>query len=339
MTHASSSPESTLRFQDDEDFGYGQLFRILLRRWPWIVGTLGLSIAAAILLASREKPSYLSSMQLIVEPNFEEQLSPSDLNPSNDRRVNEIDYATQLNLMRSEQFVAQAITRLQSEYPMLTVEQVQTGFRLNRVVENDTETRIFKASYIAGDPVLTQRFLEELRAVYLEYNENKQQQRLNRGLDHINEQLMSTRDSLRQSQAALQTFRQNASLIDPSAQAQKAVEALDRIQSEERQLQADFAETQAQYQALEQQLKISPTQRYWLLVSANQSMFRICSMSYKQQNWIWPNVGRFLLMPILRYSYCWSSVRASGNCSRKPLVRLFGNPSATSTPAYFPTYS
>lgn len=212
-------------------------------------------MGVAVYQASKLEPLYYSSMELIVEPNFQQQLSASDLVPYDEQSVSEVDYATQLNLMRSAQFVEKAVERLQNDYPGVSPEAVSAQFQLDRIVEGErTATRIFKASYTGSDPQFPQRFLEELKNVYLEYDEERQQQRLTRGLDNINEQLESTKNSLTRSQDSLQEFRQNASLIDPATQAQASAEALRDVQAEQRRVSSRISELEAQLQELGDQV-------------------------------------------------------------------------------------
>jgi uncharacterized protein involved in exopolysaccharide biosynthesis len=160
--------------------------------------------------------------------------------------------------MRSEHFLAEALKRIERDYPNLTIKQVSKNFQLIQVTEKDTATRIFAASYEANNAKLTRDFLEALKTVYLEYNQRQQQERLSRGLDYINRQLESTRISLQSSQAALERFREQAKIVDPSTQAQKEIESLNSVTTEKQKIQADIAETQSKYQFLLKQLQLSP---------------------------------------------------------------------------------
>ncbi len=243
---------------ENNDFGYGQLISIFLKRSPWLLGAIGLSLLGAFFIASNEKPTYLSSMQLIVEPNFESRLDFGNLNSPLNQRMNDVDYATQLNVMRSDQFLVQALDRLQINYPELTIELVKKNFQLIQVQEDNTDTRIFAASYQGNSPELTQEFLQVLKNIYIEYNEQQQQDRLSRGLDFIDRQLESTRTSLRNSQTALEEFRKNANIIDPSVEAQGMIESINATNTEKQQIQANLAETQSKYQFLQNQLQLSP---------------------------------------------------------------------------------
>jgi len=242
----------------ETEFGYGQLFGILLRRWPWIAGALSLTVAGAVYFLQQEEPTYLSTMQLIVEPNFDQDLRAQDFEGVADDQVNETDYATQLALMRSSQFIVEAVALLQEEYPDLDAEAIEEEFALSRIETNDEATRIFEAVYIDHDPVLTQRFLEELKTVYLRYNEQQQSKRLGRGLEHINNQLAKTRKNLEQAQNNLEQFRQNQNLLDPTLQGQDVITSLNQVQQEQRQTIAELRQVEQQNAALMEQVQLSP---------------------------------------------------------------------------------
>lgn len=250
-----NSPNLT---NSEPEFGYGQLFGVLLRRWPWLAGALSLTLAGSVYLLIQEEPTYLSTMQLIVEPNFDQDLREEDLGGMADNQVNETDYATQLALMGSSQFIVDAAAVLQQEYPDVDVATIEEDFALNRVEANKEATRIFEASYIDNDPIKTQKFLEALKTVYLNYNEEQQTKRLVRGLEHVNNQLTKTRNNLEKAQNDLEQFRQNQNLLDPSLQGQDVVTRLSQVQEEQRQLSAELQQVQQQNAALKEQIKLSP---------------------------------------------------------------------------------
>jgi succinoglycan biosynthesis transport protein ExoP len=243
---------------EEQEFGYGQLFGVLVRRWPWVVGALALAMAGAVYVSTRAEPVYRSSMQLLVEPNYEEDLTRPDFDGLTDQRKSEQDYFTQLALMRSKGFVRQAVEEMQAEYPDFTMGEAMGGFSLNRLAEGNANTRIFKADFTGDDPIQTKRFLEILTGIYLEYNEAQQADRLRRGLDFINQRLDNTQSNLREAQQSLELFRQNQNLIDPLFQAQTTAEALNGVLREQEQLFVDLSEIESRYATLESQLELSP---------------------------------------------------------------------------------
>ncbi|MBD3882929.1 polysaccharide biosynthesis tyrosine autokinase [Phormidium tenue FACHB-886] len=254
--------EDYLKSASNPDFGYGQLLTLLLRRSLWFTGTFVLVLVAAALATLFAKPTYRSSMQLLVEPNYETG-QPSlqqegDAQSFQSDRQNEIDYATQLNLMRSYQFMNQAIGLLREEYPDLTLKEVREKLSLQQLEEGSVETKIFEVIYTDNDPVKTQRMLETIQSIYQDYNLEQQELRLGKGLSLINEQLDMVRQELAKSQGQLKQFRQAQNLIDPEQQATALAEALNNVTEAQREVLTEYRDVEARYATLQQQIALSP---------------------------------------------------------------------------------
>ena len=104
----------------DSELSYGQLIGILRRRIRWVGWTAAGSLLFAGLYTLIERPAFESSMQLLVEPNVNQAVNLNDL--ASGQTVSsypevELDYITQLNLMRSSPFLEQALSSLLDEFP------------------------------------------------------------------------------------------------------------------------------------------------------------------------------------------------------------------------------
>ncbi|MEQ9485066.1 GumC family protein [Coleofasciculus sp. F4-SAH-05] len=255
MTVTSSNPQGT-----DTEFGYGQLFGVLLRRRFWFLGVFCGIVAMAIPLSLTKEPTYESSMELLIEPYFKE--ATKNRQPGFEDQVKEsnleLDYATQLNLMRSNQLLQKAVDLLLPQYPTLEVEMLKESLSVIRKEEGEYETKIVEVDYTSNDPVQTQDVLIAIQQVYQEFNLQQQEQRIAEGLAFINNQLPTARESVNQAEQALEQFRQSQNLIDPVEQATTVTQMLNTIEQERETIRAQYQETQARYQALQQQLERSP---------------------------------------------------------------------------------
>ncbi len=243
----------------DTDPGYGQLFAVLIRRRFWLLGVFSGVLAIAAALTLTEQPQYQSSMQLLVEPNYqgkENDNGDTDLQFA-DSNV-EIDNATQLTLMRSSQLLQRAVKVLQPVYPEITVDELKQSLGVTQVVEDKVKTKIFQVSYVDSDPQKTERVLEAIRKVYQDYNREQQRLRLDKGLSFINKQLPEVQSQVTQAENALEKFRRQQNLIDPEAQSKALFEALNAVRQDQRTNLAQLKDAQARYAALQQQLQRSP---------------------------------------------------------------------------------
>ena len=241
----------------EQEFGYLQLLNVLLRRGWWLLGTFSLALVAALLFTLTRDPIYQSTMQMIIEPNFEEELDPAELDSRPSQRQREEDLATQLNLMRSRELLQRAVDSLADAYPELTPQEVRNSLNLSRVQEGGDETRIVGIVYTDTDPVRAERVLEALQSVYLSYALERQEQRLNQGLGAIDNQFEEARRSLSSSQSKLKEFRQNQDIIDPERQATVVTDSLNKIISEQQSLETQYQEAFARYTTLREQIALS----------------------------------------------------------------------------------
>ncbi|PSP23203.1 MAG: capsular biosynthesis protein [Cyanobacteria bacterium SW_8_48_13] len=253
MTQSNDDATTT-----ETEFGYGQLFAILWRRRFWFLGVFCGVLSIAIPLALSKEPTYRSSMELLVEPNYQENGGDGGESEVTDSAV-DVDYATQLNLMRSSELLQKAVERLESEYPHISVEELQGSLTLKQVVEGEDEpTKIVQATYVGNDPARTKEVLQALKNVYQKYNLEQQEKRISEGLSFINEQLPVARENLAEAEQELRQFRQNNNLVAPEEAANQTANALRNVEQQRQSLDAQYQETQARYDALKKQLGLSP---------------------------------------------------------------------------------
>lgn len=253
--------ETNFNAATETEPGYGQLFAVLMRRRFYLLGVFGAVLCAATVLTLTAKPTFKSSMQLLVEPNYESKKRVGEQESAQDQFADsnvEIDNATQLNLMRGSQLLGKAVDLLQPEYPELTVKKLKGDLGVTQLEEDKVKTKIFEVTYTEHDPVKTQKVLQTIQKVYLDYNREQQQLRLAKGLNFIDTQLPTVRDSIVNSEAALEQFRKNQNLIDPDLQVKALIESLTKTEEELRIARAQYQDSIARYNSLQQRLATSP---------------------------------------------------------------------------------
>ncbi|MBW4578162.1 MAG: polysaccharide biosynthesis tyrosine autokinase [Tildeniella nuda ZEHNDER 1965/U140] len=245
----------------ETDPGYGQLVEALFRRRFWLLG-ISLSVLVAVTIYTLlKKPIYQSSMQLLVESNYQSKkdAGAGSENQFADSNV-EVDYSTQLTQMRSSQLLQKAVVLLQAEYPKLEAAELQKALILTQVEEDKVKTKIFQAVYTSDDPEKTQKVLMAIQQVYKDYNREQQTLRLTRGLAFVNEQLPLVEKQVDRAEDAMERFRKSQNLVDPEVQSRALIDALSNLQKEQQSNQAQMREVQGRYQTLQQQLALSPQQ-------------------------------------------------------------------------------
>lgn len=245
----------------DSEPGYGQLFAVLIRRFPWFLIVFLASVGAGYYVYRRTPPSFKSSMELLVEPNYQGKAEGNglDKNEFTDSNV-KIDMDTQLELMGKSSLIKQAVEKLKPEYPEITVKEIKSSLALKKLRsrDDDAATKIVQVEYTAKDANKTQRVLEAIREVYLDFNKEQQKKRLRNGLKVIREQKKKVTDELNKAEFQLLRFRNSQNLTDPQTQAQAYETALNNIQQERRTTHNQYKEAQARLDSLQKQLKRTP---------------------------------------------------------------------------------
>jgi capsular exopolysaccharide synthesis family protein len=253
--------ESSLPVNTETDGGYGQLFSVLMRRRFWLLGVLGSVLIVAVIFTLISKPTYRSTMQLLIEPNYQGKKDADAQRPGEqfaESGVRIDDYATQINVMRSSLLLQRAVDIMRPDYPTLTVKEVKQNLVLKQVLEDRVNTKIVEASYTANDPIKAEKVLEAIYRVYQIYNREQQEQRLKKGLKFINEQIPVVSKTVDQAENKLEQFRKNNNLIDPEQQAAAITQSLNAIQQERQVIRAQYKDLQARYSGLQKQLARSP---------------------------------------------------------------------------------
>lgn len=255
--------EENISGTGNSDIGYGELLAVLFRRKLWIAAALLVSLPIAGFMSLRKEPTYRSSLQLLVEPNYRQRADIARQRAESRfaESTLEIDYATQLRLMRSSELLQRAVDLLETDYPDISVAEIGRFLAVNRVTETEDQidTKILQIDYTSHDPERSQKILQAMQEVYLDYNLEQQQVRLKEGLAFIDEQLPEARQSLYQSEKALERFRKSENLVNPEDQAAEILQSLREIEQERRILQADYNDANARYDSLQKQLQRSPS--------------------------------------------------------------------------------
>jgi capsular exopolysaccharide synthesis family protein len=255
-----TSLNSPLNTSADPEASYGQMLSVFIRRFPWVLLVFLTSTAVAGIITAKTQPTFQSTLQLLIEPNYQGREKEDKLGTDFTESNIVIDTATQLNLMRSSALLQKAVTRLKSEYPDITTEELKKSLVATQIKtsEDNIATKIFQIDYISDDPYKTQKVLTAIQQVYLEYNKNQQDIRLQKGLQIIREQLNKATEEVNASEANLQRFRRNQNLIDPELEAKAIEETLNSIRKERQTTHSLYQEAIAKQKSLQQQLNRSP---------------------------------------------------------------------------------
>ncbi|MEH2395852.1 GumC family protein [Nostoc sp.] len=265
-----------------------QLFTILLRHRFLIFGVSCVVMSAASLLAVIAKPTYQSNMQILVSSNLSEGAQSNNIPVDADNQVTDsnsqvVDSATQMKLMLSSKLLQKAVNLLHSDYPNITLEDINGQTERNKktslevtpeeggIGANKVFSQVFKVSFDDDDPVKAQRVLQSLQKVYQNYNKEQQKERLNQGLAFVNARLPEIKKEVSKADKNLEQFRNKHKLLNPEVQSKILLESLADIQQQLQTTRANLQDVNARYDNLEQQIASSSQQNELISSRLNHS--------------------------------------------------------------------
>ena len=265
-----------------------QLFTILLRHRFLILGVSCVVMSAASLLAVTAKPTYQSNMQILVSSNLSEGAQSNNIPVDADNQVIDsnsqvVDSTTQMKLMLSSKLLQKAVNLLHSDYPNITLEDINAQTERNKktslevtpeeggIGANKVFSQVFKVSFDDDDPVKAQRVLQSLQKVYQNYNKEQQKERLNQGLAFVNARLPEIKKEVSKADKNLEQFRNKHKLLNPEVQSKILLESLADIQQQLQTTRANLQDVNARYDNLEQQIASSSQQNELISSRLNHS--------------------------------------------------------------------
>ncbi|ANV87351.1 polysaccharide biosynthesis tyrosine autokinase [Picosynechococcus sp. PCC 7117] len=233
-----------------DDFDFRQFLSVMRRRAWLILGVITVGMGAVTFNTFSQEKIYLSKFRLLVEPVNSDN-SVSDLArslPGNfGSGSGELDYATQIQVLRSPELLQKVIQPLQQQYPNLNYNTLLSNLSITR----PGETKILEVSYQNPDPDQIEAVLEQLSSVYLEYSLADRQTNVRQGLQFIDEQLPDLQQEVDTLQAELQQFRQNYNFTEPEIHFNQLAQKAATLEQQRFQLQQEMAQAQTRLQSLQ----------------------------------------------------------------------------------------
>ncbi|BAY18957.1 lipopolysaccharide biosynthesis protein [Anabaenopsis circularis NIES-21] len=242
----------------------------ILRRRRFLVLGVSCAVMSVVgLIAVNTKSHYQSSMQLLMSSYPQPGVTTSDIVNGTDSEILNLnppvlDYTAQINRVLSPQLIEQAVSLLRSDYPDITIEDINgkqaklTVAKLDeKIITNNLPSQILEISFSDSDPVKTKKVLQALQQVYQNYNIQQQKERLNKGLAFINARIPQLKKEVNQAEKNLEYFRRKHNLLDPEIQTKILIESLAEVQQQLQITRAQMQDVQARYNNLQQEVATS----------------------------------------------------------------------------------
>lgn len=229
--------------QPEDSNSLNNLLAVVQRRAGVMAGVATVVMAVMVARTFTQVPFYEGTFQLLVEPaNTADDFSdlPLALGPQG-LGIQKLDYATQMQVLRSPDLIEPIAQQLSKTYPGLSYQSLLRGLQITQL----RDTKIMQVSYINADPVYIQAVLEALSTAYLKYSLESRQTSLRQGINFIEKQLPDLQTQAETLQAQMEALRREYAFIDPATQIAELSAQTNGLT--EQQLSLDLKLSEAQY--------------------------------------------------------------------------------------------
>ena len=238
--------------QQDEGWNYQEFLGLLERRVVVIVGVATTVMAGvAINFILNPKPAeYESSFQMLIEPvaNDNKVIDVlQEFRPLQSFNQSSLDYESQILVLKSPELIENSIKELQVTYPYINYNNLIKSLKIARL----GTTKVIEVRYRSLDPVESKAVLDKISNDYVEYSKEKEQTRLGKGLQYINQEIPIVQKRVDKVQKELQIFQRKYNLIDPASFASQIADQKVNVIQQQQELEIKVAQARANYASLQ----------------------------------------------------------------------------------------
>lgn len=245
-----------------------RIFKAIQRRL-WIVLVANVVTIAAAMSLNRTRPHvYEGSFKILIEPVTAEgqvvsslkgtqtSVEDQDLGSAQSLKTT-LDYPTQIQLLLSDKILQPTFQKLKSSDPKLSYEVLKSSLSISRT-KDTAETKILEVRYSSQSANQTKQVMNLVADAYIQYSLSERQTNVRRAVQFVDSQLPKIKIQVRDLELALQTFREQNQLIDPTTLGTQLGERMSNTQQEQLTTQVELTKAKQLYQSLQQQIQLQP---------------------------------------------------------------------------------
>ncbi len=215
--------------RENNEWDLRQFLGVLQRRALIITGVATVVMSGVAYSTLNQKPIYESNFRILVEPvNEEKSLTQLTIDPGSSGKAGNLDYESQIQVLKSPELMAGIVKQIQFFYPDITYESLLKSLTIRRL----GPTKIIEVSYRSNDIDKIKTVLDVISKSYLNYSLEKRQTKLRQGVQFVDKQLPGIKNRVDQLQKELQLFRQKHNFISPDTQASQVASQVGMLRSQ-----------------------------------------------------------------------------------------------------------
>lgn len=236
--------------RQSEESGWREFLGLVRRRGFVLLGVSATVMATVFYSTLTHRLEYEGSFRLLVEPlNDEIRLQELAGVQNQNQNVSKLDYASQIQVLKSPELINSIVKQLQGSYPNIDYDAIVKYLTIMRL----GETKIIEVRYRNDDRDKIKVVLDRIAQTYLDYSLEKRQTSLRQGLQFVEKHLSSMQKRVDQLQKELQLFRQQYDFVDPESQSREIAEQVSALSQQRLIVNQQLATAQANFKNIQTQ--------------------------------------------------------------------------------------
>ncbi len=243
------------------------LLRTFQRKSLIIIALVGMASGGIVYQIKGSKKTYQGDFRMLVEPVTTEAriADPSSLTNREggvpDRDFFTLDYATQLEILKSPQMLSAITKQIKKRDRKFTEEILKKDLVVLRLGETEqSKTKILEVRFLGQNPKLVEFVLQETKKKYLKYSLDERKSRIGEGVKFIEDQLPGLNQRVNELKSELQVIQQQQRIADPKEQGAQLILQARTIETLESDTQRLLQEQKTLYANLQKQLDFTPNE-------------------------------------------------------------------------------
>ncbi len=251
LPHPLLSPPSGAGGQS---FNLGYLIALLRRRFLLFSGVTLITFGGLFYRTVSQPPVYSGSLDMLIEPVVKSDGENVILNLARGSDASQLNYESQIRILRSPEVLNPILKQVQKQYPDLTYRGLHQGLSIKR----DGDADVLQITYMGSDPKQVALVLEQVAQGYINYSVADRQEDLKRGLSFIDQQTQEKWQEVDRLEKDLGELQKKYNVVDVEAAKTNVTERMNTMRAQQESLELELISLMSLEKRLQEQVGFDP---------------------------------------------------------------------------------
>lgn len=237
-----------------QSFNLGQLMALLRRRFLLFSGVTLITFGGLFYRTVSQPPVYSGSLDMLIEPVVKSDGEDLILNLARGSDASQLNYESQIRVLRSPEVLKPILKQVQKQYPDLTYRGLHEGLLIDR----DGDADVLRITFKGEDPKQVAFVLEKVAQGYINYSVVDRQEDLKRGLNFIDQQTQEKWREVDRLEKDLGQLQKKYNVVDVDEAKTSVTERMNAMRAQRESLELELISLMSLEKRLQDQVGFAP---------------------------------------------------------------------------------